>query len=537
MKRKDRSKARRMPAQAAAPRAATPTPATSGSAPREARWTMLLSLALILAAAIWIQKDALRAPFFADDYLFLDQTLGRSLWTSLTAPDPLGNYFRPVGRTWYFGLLSHLGSGSPVVFHAANLALLLLSVALLFLLVRRRAGAPAGAAAASVLAVHYAADVPVLWVAGCQDLIALAGALGSLLLFVAGRRYAAAGSLALALLAKETVVGAPIAAVALGRMPGESWRAAARRAWPLFATVLVWGVVWLIVISRRPGSASEIRLAGDALPAALAQLGRVTLGIEWHVTPGQPWLRAPSWVALGLILGALALAARADRGRSPGAGISRAAAAGGLRAGLGTGLIWAAVGALPVALVTPIWSAYYYLFALCGVAFALSLAVGRIAVLAALVVAGLAVASHNARGIEEFATARGAWTAQSHVNRAYLERGMRENVRFLEQLKRLRPTLPPRSTLFFAGLSGSVGLQTGDGPVARWTYRDSSLRSYFFSQFSAEKARRGPVFLVMSTRDSMWELEGARGLENAAIGMLLSDSPAPARDALRLAVE
>ncbi|HUK64155.1 MAG TPA: hypothetical protein VLV15_12500, partial [Dongiaceae bacterium] len=56
------------------------------------------ALAAVLAAAAWLHRDALHAPFFADDYAFLDTVGGRSLGAALSAPDPLGNYFRPVGR-------------------------------------------------------------------------------------------------------------------------------------------------------------------------------------------------------------------------------------------------------------------------------------------------------------------------------------------------------------------------------------------------------------------------------------------------------
>ena len=56
------------------------------------------ALALVLVAGAWLQISALRLPFFADDYLFLDQIRGRSLWAALTSPDPLRNFWRPVGR-------------------------------------------------------------------------------------------------------------------------------------------------------------------------------------------------------------------------------------------------------------------------------------------------------------------------------------------------------------------------------------------------------------------------------------------------------
>jgi hypothetical protein len=52
-------------------------------------------IALVLGAALVLQARALQDPFFADDYLFLDQVRLRSLTAALTSPDPIGNFFRP----------------------------------------------------------------------------------------------------------------------------------------------------------------------------------------------------------------------------------------------------------------------------------------------------------------------------------------------------------------------------------------------------------------------------------------------------------
>ena len=71
--------------------------------PRLRGW---LGLALILLAATWIHAGSLRAPFFADDYLFLDQTRDHSLIATLARPDPIGNYFRPVSRQIWFWIVA-----------------------------------------------------------------------------------------------------------------------------------------------------------------------------------------------------------------------------------------------------------------------------------------------------------------------------------------------------------------------------------------------------------------------------------------------
>jgi len=186
--------------------------------------------ALILTAAIVIHAESLTAPFFSDDYLFLDQVRDRSLPETLTSPDPLGNFFRPVGRQLYFWSLANLGGESPLVFHMANLALYLLVLALLYLLTRRLAGNLAGIAAAAMLALHYAADIPIRWSSGSQDLVAVAGALGALLLYLYGRGMLASVVLLLGLLSKETVVFTPLIAVLLGRGQGATWFNSFKRA-------------------------------------------------------------------------------------------------------------------------------------------------------------------------------------------------------------------------------------------------------------------------------------------------------------------
>src|SRR5262249_29173653 len=159
---------------AGGPAATGPRMATSGP------HASLLALLPSLVATLWLHASALRLPFFADDYLFLDQLRGRHLLAVLTSHDPLRNFWRPLGRQGYFWLVARLGE-SPVAAHALNLLLFLSIVTLLFLLVRRVAGQRAAAIAAGIVSMSYAADVPVRWASGRQDLIAIVGGLGSLL--------------------------------------------------------------------------------------------------------------------------------------------------------------------------------------------------------------------------------------------------------------------------------------------------------------------------------------------------------------------
>jgi len=485
----------------------------------------------ILLAAVWIHRDALRAPFFADDYLFLDQARGRSVGATLAAHDPLGNYLRPVSRQLAFWTLGRAGGESPVAFHVAGLALLVLSLALLFVLVRSRLSTRGAAIATAFVALQHAADVPVLWASGLQDLMAVAGALAALALHTAGRRVAAAVVLLAALLSKETVALAPVVAVALDRRAGERWSSAARRAAPLFAAVAAWAALWLATGARRPTLGLDVRPEPWGPLAAVIHLFQTAAGLEWPHDGIARIFHAPPLVALALALAGIALAAwpRGADDLAP-AAVPRPAV---------TGLVWALAGALPVAAVAGIWSAYYYLFALSGVGLALAAALARAPLpLVLAVVAALGWGAENARRLDEFATGRGAWTVQSHLNRFYLERGMHAAEVYLADLRRARPTLAPRTTLFFAGLPGSVAFQSADGPVVRWAYRDSSLHSYFLTAFTLAAARRGPVVFFRVDPDGVLrEITGRDSLGSMGLSMLISDKLESARDMFTLAVE
>ena len=500
---------------------------------------------MILVASAWRHVGVLRAGFFADDYLFLDQVRrAPSLAALLTAPDPLGNFARPVGRQLYFWTLAHLGNESPALFHAANLFLFLLAIGLLFLIARRLAGTPAAAIASAVVALHYAADVTLLWGSGGQDLLALVGALGALALFLSGRRAPAAVALFLALLSKETVVLTPIVAALAGRKRDEPWRASSARAWPLGLAVAAWGALWIARLVRGAGTREAVSWSASGVAAAFAHLPQMLMGAEWRHGAGTAFLKiAPPVIPLALSLVGLLVAGRGTK-RVEESSADRPAT--GPRAAEGptpasshpvlVGCAWALLGALPVAAVAPIWSAYYYLFALCGLALALGawlaarprwLAVGAVAL--------LAWGSEGARRLDGFAPTHSAWSAQSHVNPFYIERATALANRYLAQLRALRPTLPPRSTLFFADLPPFIALQTADGPRVRRAYGDSSLRSYYLTSFSLEKARRGPFFFFAVVNDTLRDRSADPNLlRSFAYSMILQGKPGPARDALEL---
>ena len=489
-------------------------------------------LALVLLAAAWLQRAALQSPFFADDFLFLDQARNHSLWATLSGRDPIGNFVRPVGRQLHFWLLARASGESAVAFHAVNLALFLGVIALLFLVTRRLAGTVAAAIAAAFVALHYAADVPLLWASGSQDLLALAGALGALALFLSGRRALAALALLAGLLSKETVLFTPLVAALAARRAGEPWRRSLGRAWPLGLPVVVWASLWVAVALRSAETRQAVSWGMGGAAAAFAHLAQVALGLEWR-RGGETriFTLLPPLAPLALALAAVAFAGLEQRpaARAPAtAGVSP----------IVLGLAWALLGAAPVGAVAPAWSAYYYLFALCGVGLALGAALARRSRETVLVVVALlAWGSENGRRLDEFITTPGAWTTQSHVNRRYFERATSFVQRYLRQLRAARPTLPARSTVFFGGLPSFCAFQVGDGPLLRWAYRDSSLRSYYLMELTAERYRRGPSSAYIVQGDSLVELRLDQDqLRSFAVTAIISERPRLALDILELPV-
>src|SRR5262245_15216098 len=131
------------------------------------------AVGLVLLVTTLVHLRALAKPFFADDYLFLEQARGRSIVTLLASPDPLGNFFRPFSRQFYFWLVARLSQESPTGFHLFGLGLFLGSLFLLYLITRGFLGRASAVFALGFVALHYSADVPIAWASGSQDLLAI----------------------------------------------------------------------------------------------------------------------------------------------------------------------------------------------------------------------------------------------------------------------------------------------------------------------------------------------------------------------------
>jgi hypothetical protein len=491
-------------------------------------WSEAGAVALVLLATVAVHGHGVARPFFADDYLFLEQVRGRPLLAALTSPDPLGNFLRPVSRAAWFWLLGRAGGESPVLFHLANLALFLGAGALLHGLVRRLLGAAAALFALAFLALHYAADVPLRWAAGAQDLLAFFFGLLAVRLHAGERRAWAAASLLIALLSKETAAGTCLVALLFDRASGRPWRDVLRRGAGLVAVTLGWAAWWLVTLRGRPGAGETLSLAPGNAAAALAHFAQVALGLEGR-QGGNPlghWGLPPLLPAL-VAAAALAWLVRAPaRETAPGEGTARPT--------LWLGAAWTLTGIVPVILVAPIWSAYFYLWALAGCALLAAAVTDRWSLpLRAGALATLVLLSGQARGLDEFSADGGAWSWTSHVNRHYVDRSLRFLERSLAQLRAARPALTPRTTVFFVNVPNSMGWQAADGPLLRWAYRDSTLRSYYMTQFTKERAARGPVLYFAFEGDSLVDRSAdASLLFSFAFEMVMAERPQSAVEAL-----
>ena len=174
---------------------------------------------------------------------------------------------------------------NPMAFHVLNLLLHLITVTLVFQLLRRlvRRDLPA-AIGAAVFAIHPLQTEPIAWIAGMNNLLAGLFVVAAMLAFVVFRQapskprrwYAVSLTfLILALLSKPTAIVAPLLVLILDlTLLATPWRTAAKAIWP-FALVVV-----PFVIIGRASQPSE-NVAAPVLIERL-QIAADTVGFYTH---------------------------------------------------------------------------------------------------------------------------------------------------------------------------------------------------------------------------------------------------------------
>ncbi len=495
------------------------------------RWSAPVLFAAGLGA---LYAGALATGFLNDDYLFLEEAR-RHGWQSVAGTGgALANYFRPLSRQFWFAILTPLAGSQAWPFHAANFALFLGACALLHRFLRTQAGE-----AGAWLGTLYFATLPLqrvnlTWISCNQDLLALAATLAAFAAWRANRVALAALAYLAALLSKETAAPLPVALFAWSVwIAGRDARATLRALLPLALPLAAWatGEAWLRATSVAP---ADLRFGADAALATLVHAAQSLAGLEAPEALAQGFaLARPSLAALGLlVLVALAW--------PHGDAAADAAPATADRARVRFALAWTALFALPAVPLAHTWSAYYYTLSAAGTALLVALAARRagrwtwsVAVLALLFWHAVVSATPS------FAVTENVWNATSHLTAHYFERGAQLSARLREALRRVEPRPAPQTRFWFATLPSYAGFQMGNGAGIRDLYRDETLESHFYSQYSESTAAAHPgVFLFWNGVDFERLYERSRDpLFQVGGDLLLLDRPGGAIWAFRRALE
>ena len=487
--------------------------------------TIWVVLAVLAAWLVLRQAGALRAPFFSDDYIFLDR-VQRSTFVSLWSVQKLPfSFYRPWSRELHYWTLLHAFGTSVLPFHLLSFALWLGAMGAYAALVARCAGWATATVAVGGVAALAPWGVLLSWVPGAQDLWMLLCSQLALLAFARRHTGRALVAFAFALLSKETACVVPIVAV------GWAWvidrdppLRAVRRALPFLAVVALWAAVHPTLAGRfwwHGALSSFPAVHPPAWPVVYRSLLTIlNLDLWPHPEPG--WARVLLEAAPGALLLAVLVAwgmrrrgPRARRDSAPGPSPGRAAF---------LGVLWTTL-CLPVLLVPPTWQAYYVMFAALGGWLALAAALSRyrplaVAAIAVFAVLGLARAETPSRewGSEWF---QRVGMAFMHQTESYLRRRL--------------PAVPPHTRFYFTSVPRGTVFITGpgDAPALRVWYRDPTVTGDFWSDFRAREAGQpaGPDYFFRFDSLAGWT-EVTRGAEDVPAAM--AGNPAWAEDHERL---
>lgn len=457
------------------------------------RWSAPL---VALAGLGALYADALRTGFLNDDHLFLEQARQPFL-PSLAHLGALGNYYRPLSRQIYFALLTPLAGHAPLAFHLVNAALFAVSLALLLDVLIVLVPWPGALAGALYFALIPFQRVNLIWVSCSQDLLALALSLGGLALFRRGRDGWACAAYLGAIASKEVAfplpaalalwlaLGLPAGGTARDPVAARGGRSIAHRLAPFVAIGIAWLVLELVVRARDHAfDRAGIHVTPEWFAAAVVHGIQSLIGLD-HPSGFLRGLAENSQALVPLILlAALALWIGGAAGRAstatPRTIVSFAAG-------------WTVLFSLPAAPVAHTWSAYYYTLAAVGGAILVGLACRRIDRWGWVLLTAALLWWHAGIGhTRAFAVVNRPWGWTSHLMASYFERGAALNDSLGLELERIAPRPAHGTRFFFATLPPWAGFQMGNGAAIRERYRDPTLASYFYSQFSDSTAGDHP---------------------------------------------
>jgi hypothetical protein len=488
-------------------------------------------LPLVLCAlGLWaLAAGALRVGFLNDDYLFLEQARTTPLLRSLTHADALGNYYRPLSRQIYFAILAGLNA-SPAVFHALNFLIELCALALLLDLLTALLPFEAALAGALYFALIPLQRVAWLWISCSQDLLALAFALGSFALYRRDRRLPAAVLLLAALASKESALPLPLAMAAWDvliarRRPAE----ALRRAAPMAVLALGWSVIALTV-SLRGAGARLLHFGPEFFLAAWVHEAQSLIGLDDPAgILGSLAAHGPDAIPWFLIsLAVFFLAPLKDPPATPGPVAARRTA--------GFAVIWLIAMGFVVGPLAATWSSYFYMSSAVGGALLVGLGCRRLGRWAWPGLAAALLWWHaGGTGGQAFATADRPWGWTSHLTSFYFERAAALTDTLSRELRELEPRPPHGARFFFVTLPPWAGFQMGSGALVRELYRDPSLASFFYSQYSESTADDRPSTFLRWDGRRLRPLYARGEAVEFQVGsdLLLLDRPAGASFAFR----
>jgi hypothetical protein len=450
--------------------------------PGAGRWLALLTLVGITT----LYADAIQTRFLNDDYLFLEDAQ-RPLSESIGSLGPLGNYYRPFSRQLTFEALTLVARDQPLIFHVFGFLLFLVSLALLADLLRvwlPPTGVWAGTLYFALLPFQR---VNLMWISCVQDLVALALALGSVALFRRGRNGLSALAYLLAVFSKESALPLPLALLAFQRWgpaapeTAEPSAKSSGRYAPFALVAAIWCGVTLWIRARHVGE-MPLSFHPESFAAAYVHGIQSLLGLDYPPTMGAALFRhGPHPGALALLASATLLLPSERHGPRSG------------RSALLFGLSWIGAFTFVVGPVADSWSSYYYTLAAVGAALLVGLLFSKASPATLLLLVGGLLWWHaGATAVRAFATARDPWVWSSHLTPFYFQRAAAYSDTLSAQLLRLEPRPQPDTRFFFATLPSWAGFQMGNGARIGFLYRDPSIQSYFYSQFSESTAAFAP---------------------------------------------
>ena len=421
-----------------------------------------------------------RTSFVNEDWSFLDLARGRSLFALLTDPALyVGPWLRPWSQGFHYWALESVFGMHVLPWHIVSALIALITLALYFEFVRRNAGMRDAAVAAACAAALAGWALPMVWIAGVQDLWMLAFALATMSLWSRDRRGWAAVTLALALLSRETAAVLPALLVVMDvLLAGRTLRQAIARSWMLWCTLVLWAAIHPAFGGRVWHHQAPV---ADTTPHMTAlEAGRYALlaiaNVDIFPAPEAGWLGVlgPAVTGALILLALCAWCARSSGDRDRPAPGQLAV----------FGAAWAIIGWMPLLLPSLHWHSYYSLFGSLGAWLALSALFARRPAIVVAVVLGLCVLreARTTTPIED-------WGEPYYVRRAG---ELTDTVR--ARLLAKCPSPSPSTRFYFTDVPAGAGFLVGDGPALRVWYSDRTLEGRFYRDFAlrAPGAPPGP---------------------------------------------